>query len=236
MLQKPEENMKDRYNREEGSQMKRKYAKQDYELPDQMISLSEMHEYGYIWEEMLPLTQEKAKELFEHNLLVYLLYNDGSETIVEDINQITAHDGIFGVEKRNWVPAAFRAKTDKMFHNIDGFKPAEIEEIIKSYIQEKIDEYTINATIMNVVISGSRCRGMEHEDSDLDVVVELSTNEKEDYLFNIFNEDGFCLGLSKDIKVDINPITARETGSLENYLQQVENYLEMLTVKTGRGR
>ena len=53
-------------------------------LPDSMIGLSEMREYGYTWNEMLPLTQEKALELFVHNLPVYLLHNDGSDTTVED--------------------------------------------------------------------------------------------------------------------------------------------------------
>lgn len=53
-------------------------------LPDLMIGLSEMREYGYTWNEMLPLTQEKALELFVHDLPVYLLHNDGSETTVED--------------------------------------------------------------------------------------------------------------------------------------------------------
>lgn len=53
-------------------------------LPDSMIGLSEMREYDYTWNEMLPLTQEKALELFVHDLPVYLLHNDGSETTVED--------------------------------------------------------------------------------------------------------------------------------------------------------
>ena len=42
-------------------------------LPDPMIGLSEMREYGYTWNEMLPLTQERALELFEHDLSVHLL-------------------------------------------------------------------------------------------------------------------------------------------------------------------
>lgn len=67
-----------------------------------MIGLSEMREYGYTWNEMLPLTQEKALELFVHDLPVYLLHNDGSETTVEDRKQITEHDGIFGIEKGDW--------------------------------------------------------------------------------------------------------------------------------------
>ena len=71
-------------------------------LPDPMIGLSEMREYGYTWKEMLPLTQEKALELFDHDMPVYLLYEDGSETTVEDRKQITEHEGIFGIEKDDW--------------------------------------------------------------------------------------------------------------------------------------
>lgn len=71
-------------------------------LPDPMIGLSEMREYGYTSNEMLPLTQEKALELFDHDLPVYLLHNDGSEITVEDRKQITEYEGIFGIEKGDW--------------------------------------------------------------------------------------------------------------------------------------
>ena len=40
-------------------------------LPDGMIGLSQMHEYGYTWEEMLPLTKETAVELFERDPVSY---------------------------------------------------------------------------------------------------------------------------------------------------------------------
>ncbi len=53
-------------------------------LPDPMIGLSEMEEYGYTWNEMLPLTKETALELFDRDLPVYLLHEDGSKTTVED--------------------------------------------------------------------------------------------------------------------------------------------------------
>ena len=71
-------------------------------LPDPMIGLSEMREYGYQWNEMLPLTQEKALELFEHDLPVYLLHTDGAESLAESRERIEEHEGIFGVEKETW--------------------------------------------------------------------------------------------------------------------------------------
>ena len=71
-------------------------------LPDSMIGLSEMHEYGYFANDMYPLTKESALELFDRDLPVYLLYGDGSETAAEDREQIAGHDGIFGIEKADW--------------------------------------------------------------------------------------------------------------------------------------
>ena len=121
--------------------------------------------------------------------------------------------------------ADFRAKTNEMFHDISEMNPAEIEETIKCHVQAKIDEYDMDATIIDAVVVGSRCRGLEKDSSDLDVVVELSTNEREDDLFNAFNEDGLHIG---EVKVDINPITAQRTGTLETYLPQAEEYLESI--------
>ena len=121
------------------------------------------------------------------------------------------------------VVADFRAKTGELFHDISEMNPEEIEETVKCHVQAKIDEYNIDATIVDVAVTGSRCRGLEHESSDLDVVVELSTAEREDDLFNAFNEGGLHIG---EVKVDINPITAQRTGTLETYLPQVEEYLE----------
>ena len=121
------------------------------------------------------------------------------------------------------VVADFKAKTGELFHDISEMNPEEIEETVKCHVQAKIEEYDINATIVDVAVTGSRCRGLEHEGSDLDVVVELSTAEREDDLFNAFNEDGLHIG---EVKVDINPITAQRSGTLESYLPQVEEYLE----------
>jgi len=76
--------------------------------------------------------------------------------------------------------------------------------------------------LAGIAIYGSRCRGMEKEDSDLDIVVEYTGSEREDDLFNAFNEDGFMIG---GVKVDINPITEEKTGTLGVYLPRAEAFL-----------
>ena len=71
-------------------------------LPDPMIGLWEMEEYGYSREEMLPLTKETALELFDRDLPVYQLHEDGSETLIGERRQVTEYEGIFGIEKADW--------------------------------------------------------------------------------------------------------------------------------------
>ena len=82
--------------------------------------------------------------------------------------------------------------------------------------------FGIDVELVDVVVSGSRCRGLEKAGSDLDVVVEYKGREHEDDLFNVFNEDGLMIG---GVKVDINPITEGKTGTLATYLPEVESYL-----------
>ena len=123
-------------------------------------------------------------------------------------------------EKR--IVSNFREKTKEMFHDINGQTPEDVEQTAYAYIKSKIDECEVDAEIVDVIISGSRCRGLESENSDIDIVVEYKGSEHEDTLFNTFNEDGLTIG---GVKVDINPITEGKTGTLATYLLGVESYL-----------
>ncbi len=122
----------------------------------------------------------------------------------------------------NHVVSDFKAKTNEMFNDIEGQSPEDVEQTVYAHIMAKLEEYDISMEIVDVVVSGSRCRGLEKEGSDLDVVVEYKGRENEDDLFNAFNEDGLMIG---GVKVDINPITEGKTGTLATYLPGVESYL-----------
>ena len=120
------------------------------------------------------------------------------------------------------VIADFKARTEELWNGINGQTQEDIELTIYAYLQSKIDEYDMEIELVDVAVSGSRCRGLEQENSDLDVVVEYRGGETEDSLFNIFNEEDFSIG---GVKVDINPITEGKTGTLGQYLPGVEAYL-----------
>lgn len=123
----------------------------------------------------------------------------------------------------------FKAETSKQM-NMDIFNsylnPNMIESEIREYIENELKEADIKAEIVDLSIYGSRCRGLEHETSDLDVVVQLKTDEREDSLFNFFHTDEEPFVID-GITVDINPIKADKSGCLSEYLLNAEKYLNI---------
>lgn len=127
------------------------------------------------------------------------------------------------VEKEVEPPAIadFRAKTEEHF-KFYNFKPVEIENMVKGFAQRIFEENGINAEVHGAAVAGSRSRGLENADSDIDVVLEVDSDLKEDALFNIIHEEALTL---EGYTIDINPIKADETGTLETYLPTAEAYL-----------
>ena len=71
-------------------------------LPDGMIGLSEMHEYGYLKDDVLPLTKEGAREWHRLGERIYLLFQDGTAGDFASQEEIEQHDGIFGIKADAW--------------------------------------------------------------------------------------------------------------------------------------
>ncbi len=105
---------------------------------------------------------------------------------------------------------------------LEGYSRTEIKDIVNNYIQDKLVENDLeDISINGAEIIGSRNRGNAKTNSDLDLVVEYSGDIREDDLFNILNEEPLEI---EGIKVDINPITADNTGTLEEYLERSKQY------------
>ena len=80
-------------------------------MPDPTISTAERDDYGYDqYADMLPLNHERALLLFTQGNEVFLLFNDNSEALVEELSQINEHDGIFGIERETWQKSDARAE------------------------------------------------------------------------------------------------------------------------------
>ena len=95
---------------------------QGYPMPDTAIGFLEMYQYGYTdGNAMLPLTKERAMELFMQDVPVFLLYGDNTEAMALDAEDISSHTGVFGVEREEWdavrgvVTLSEQADTEKLF-------------------------------------------------------------------------------------------------------------------------
>lgn len=119
--------------------------------------------------------------------------------------------------------SAFKAKTEQYFHEIDGLKPSDIEKMVANYIEEQIREWGLDIEIVDMAITGSRSRGFERDNSDIDVVVEYQGDVAEDSVFCYLNEiSGRMKVGSAGCQIDINPIKAEKTGTLAEYLTNAE--------------
>ena len=97
-------------------------------VPDPAISVESMNTYGYTDADMLPLTKERALELMERDVTVYMLHTDNTEAMAFEADEIRSFDGIFGVEASEW-------ETVK-----DRFAPQDYE---KAFLDNPADSFAI---------------------------------------------------------------------------------------------
>ena len=71
-------------------------------MPDPTLTVDDMRSYGYLDSDMLPLSKDRAVELLEHDITVYMLYPDNAEEMVFEAEDIIKHDGMFGVTQPDW--------------------------------------------------------------------------------------------------------------------------------------
>lgn len=110
---------------------------------------------------------------------------------------------------------------------LNGMSRSEIEETVWAIAQAEIIENDLDARIQAVRVYGSRTRdGLYKEDSDVDVVIAYEGTVREDDLFSVLNEAGYKTG---NMKVDMNPIRPDKTGTLEDFLEKSERYLDEKT-------
>ena len=66
------------------------------------LTVDDMRSYGYLDSDMLPLSKDRAMELLEHDITVYMLYPDDVEEMVFEAEDIIKHDGMFGITRPDW--------------------------------------------------------------------------------------------------------------------------------------
>jgi antirestriction protein ArdC len=71
-------------------------------MPDPLTTVADRNSYGYDYDEMLPLSPNRAAELFDAGHTIYLLHTDNTEAIAFDREEIQHYDGLCGIERTEW--------------------------------------------------------------------------------------------------------------------------------------
>ena len=83
-------------------------------MPDSTITAADRDVFGYDIEGMLPLNIDRAIELFNNDHAIFLLYPDNTEAMAFEVDEIKAHNGIFGIEHEDWQKSQeYRAMDNK---------------------------------------------------------------------------------------------------------------------------
>ena len=76
-------------------------ALDEYPMPDSELTVSDLEACGYLDGDMLPLSKDRALELFEQDLTVYMI-EDGGAGMAFDTDEIQTHSGLFAVSREEW--------------------------------------------------------------------------------------------------------------------------------------
>ena len=71
-------------------------------IPDPSMSVEAMNAYGYTDSDMLPLSKERALELFERDVPVYMLHEGNTEAMAFEAEDIVLFSGCFGITREDW--------------------------------------------------------------------------------------------------------------------------------------
>ena len=103
---------------------------------------------------------------------------------------------------------------------------SEIEESLKADIEELFRQYDSGETEENLTLVGVKMYRDPAKDGKISLLVEFDSKNpenrwREDSLFNALNEEGIEFN---GMKVDFNPITKDKSGTIEQYLKQLEGF------------
>ena len=162
-------------------------------MPDPSMSIEAMNAYGYMDSDMLPLSKERALELFERDVPIYMLYEGNTEAMAFDTEDIVLFSGCFGITREDWdaikneVPPmdieVIRSKREQAFLESPGDTYA--------IYQLKRDDATTDIRFMNSDYLKSKGIEPQYENYELIYTGALTQDgsqiEKLEDLYRIFN-------------------------------------------------
>lgn len=162
-------------------------------VPDPSMSIEAMNAYGYTDADMLPLSKERALELFERDVPIYMLYDDNNEAMAFEAEDIQLFSGCFGVSREDW--EAIKNEIPPM--DVDLIRQKRKQAFLDStgdtfaIYQLKRDDATTNLRFMNS--EWLRSKGLEPQRDNYDLVYTGALNSSErqidtlEQIYQVFN-------------------------------------------------
>ena len=111
-------------------------ALDEYPMPDPVLTQDDLEKCGCLDSDLLPLSKERAYELMERDLTVYIIQEGENPVMAFDTADLDAHDGIFALPREEWEesPEFDKLVKDRMDHQ---------EEREQAFLSHKGDCFAI---------------------------------------------------------------------------------------------
>ena len=129
-------------------------ALDEYPMPDPALTQDDLEKCGYMDSDLLPLSKERAYELMERDLTVYIIQEGENPAMAFDTADLDAHGGIFAVSREEWEesPEFDKLVKDRMDHQ---------EEREQAFLSHKGDCYAIYQVKHTDELRDIRYEGLE---------------------------------------------------------------------------
>ena len=206
-------------------------------LPDPAMTVEAMNAYGYTDADMLPLSRERALELFQRDVAVYMLYDDNTEAMAFDTDEIISFDGMLGVTAADWALAPADLKVQQDVEQAFLNNPADCFAIYQLKPGEDT-RYLRFESLAAVTAAGQTVGRENYEPVYTDSFTKFEgTRDRLEDLFDCFNNDrpadfhGHSLSVSDIIalkqsgQVSYHYVDSFDFAELPSF-QKPENYLK----------
>ena len=129
-------------------------ALDEYPMPDPALTQDDLEKCGYLDGDLLPLSKERAYELMERDLTVYIVQQGENPEMAFDTADLDTHDGIFAVSREEWEksPEFDKLVKDRMNHQ---------EEREQAFLSHKGDCFAIYQVKHTDELRDIRYEGLE---------------------------------------------------------------------------
>lgn len=129
-------------------------ALDEYPMPDPVLTQDNLEKCGCLDSDLLPLSKERAYELMERDLTVYIIQEGENPVMAFDTADLDAHDGIFALPREEWEesPEFDKLVKDRMDHQ---------EEREQAFLSHKGDCFAIYQVKHTDELRDIRYEGLE---------------------------------------------------------------------------